>query len=699
MATRYQAIVEAKLAGASIQNAIEAQAKNARLTISNVSVNTGKLVSAIQAELNRANFRVNVSGIGAQIGSTIGAQIQRQVQSSLNNIHLVNGGIGNIGNMLQGAGFDKKSISAVTQELNRMSLTIEKIKTTQLSNGNIKMNIQGVDQLGRAVSILREFDKETGKVVNTSKSFTQSFASHTKAVDQAAEAEKKAAEAAKKYAAEQKKAAQEQLTLTKSGTLSNKIEAWMNNNAKAAERYREQLARIRSELNGNKDSGTLTRLNAEFTQIQSAARAAGLVTNTFATSLKNVGLQVLGLGSAYQIAMKIINTVKQGVNTVVELDTALVDLRKTTTMSDSDLVSFYRDANKEAKNLGVTTKDIIQTAANWSRLGYSNKRDATMMSRYAAQFAAISPGMDIEQSTSGLVSVMKAFHIETDDVLDGIMSKINIVGNNFAVNNADIIDGMSRMSAAMSVMGQDVDSTIALFTAANEVLQNSATTSTALRSMSLRIRGFDEETEMLSDDLVNITGKIIDLTKTASKPGGVSIFTDASQTKYKDLVDYFRELSEIWDEMSAKNKNQLLNDLFGKRGAQAGAAIIKNFSAVEDALKLMQNSAGDADREMSIIMDSLEYKLNALKETGVGIWQNLFPREGIGNAIDGLTAFADVLEKITGFLGPGGTLLAAGGIAGITALIQNFGQPSEGSLNSEIFKLAYYGQEHAVMVA
>lgn len=110
----------------------------------------------------------------------------------------------------------------------------------------------------------------------------------------------------------------------------------------------------------------------------------------------------------------------------------------------------------------------------------------------------------------------------------------------------------------------------------------------------------------------------------------------------------------------------------------------------------MSNSAGDADREMSIIMDSLEYKLNALKETGVGIWQNLFPREGIGTAVEALTGLLIVLESITGFLGPGGTLLAAGGL---TALIANFGQPSEGSLNSEIFKLAYYGQEHAVMVA
>lgn len=699
MATKYQALVEAKLVGASIQSAIDSQSKNTKLTISNVTVDARKLVSAIQAELSKANFRVNVSGIGSQIGSTIGAQIQKQVQSSLNNIHLVNGGIGNISNLLQGAGFNKQSIATVTQELNRMVLTIEKIKTTQLANGNIKMNIQGVDQMGRAVSILREFDKETGNVVNTSKSFTQSFASHAKAVDQAAEAEKKAAEAAKKYAAEQKKVAQEQLTLTKSGTLSNKIEAWMNNNTKAAERYREQLERIRSELNGNKDSATLTRLNAEFTQIQSAARAAGLVTNTFATSLKNVGLQVLGIGSAYQVAMKIINAVKSGVNTVVELDTALVDLRKTTTMSDSDLVSFYRDANKEAKELGTTTQQIIQSAADWSRLGFSDKQSATQMARYASQFAAISPGVSVEQSTTGLVSVMKAFGIETDQVLDGIMSKINVVGNTAATSNAEILQGLQNSSAAMATMGDSLENTIALFTAGQEIAQDASKTGNALRSIALRVRGYDEETMQLSSDLTEIKGKVIDLTKTAKQPGGVSLFTDETQTHYKTIYQYLHDISEIWDDLSESNRQELGELLFGKHRYQIGASIIKNMAAADKALENMQNSAGDADREMSIIMDSLEYKLNALKVTGEGIWQNLFPREGIGNAVDSLTSILEVVEKITDVLGPGGTLLAAGGIAGITALIKNFGQPSEGSLNSEIFKLAYYGQEHAVMVA
>lgn len=65
---------------------------------------------------------------------------------------------------------------------------------------------------------------------------------------------------------------------------------------------------------------------------------------------------------------KIIEMIQKGVNIVKELDTALVDLRKTTTMSSTDLKDFYSDANEAAKEYGVTTKQIIDQASSWSRL-------------------------------------------------------------------------------------------------------------------------------------------------------------------------------------------------------------------------------------------------------------------------------------------------------------------------------------------
>lgn len=126
---------------------------------------------------------------------------------------------------------------------------------------------------------------------------------------------------------------------------------------------------------------------------------------------------------------------------------------------------------------------------------------------------------------------------------------------------------------------------------------------TGLRSVAMRIRSVNEETEEIDEDLVNITGDLIDLTKTAQHTEGVSVFKPGSTTEFKSLVEYFREIHAIWGEMTEKQRSDFLAKAFGKVQAQTGAAIITNFNQVEKALEKMENSAGSADAEMEIIKD------------------------------------------------------------------------------------------------
>lgn len=52
------------------------------------------------------------------------------------------------------------------------------------------------------------------------------------------------------------------------------------------------------------------------------------------------------------------------------------------------------------------------------------------MAQMSSQFASISPGMTIDNATDGLVSSMKAFHIEVEDVEREIMDNVNRIGKN-----------------------------------------------------------------------------------------------------------------------------------------------------------------------------------------------------------------------------------------------------------------------------
>ena len=77
-----------------------------------------------------------------------------------------------------------------------------------------------------------------------------------------------------------------QLTMTKSSTLSNSIESWMNQNTKAAQVYGDKLREIQALLANNSDPIMLAKARAELAKIKSEAKVAGLVTSQFATSLK-----------------------------------------------------------------------------------------------------------------------------------------------------------------------------------------------------------------------------------------------------------------------------------------------------------------------------------------------------------------------------------------------------------------------------
>lgn len=113
----------------------------------------------------------------------------------------------------------------------------------------------------------------------------------------------------------------------------------------------------------------------------------------------------------------------------------------------------------------------------------------------------------------------------------------------------------------------------------------------------------------------------------------------------------------------------MLEAIAGKRQGQIIAATLDNFEAATKAMDEMADSAGDADNEMAIITESAEYKLNRLKQTGVGIAQNVFDSDMVKGSIDGINKFAEAIDFLTKKIGLLGTIgLVGGSIFGIKNL-------------------------------
>lgn len=197
------------------------------------------------------------------------------------------------------------------------------------------------------------------------------------------------------------------------------------------------------QLKSGDPSINLRKITEEIIKIENAEIAAGRAGKSLWDIFKTKSTygfigQMQSYLSMYVGFYGMVNGVKKSVSTITELDTALVDLKKTTAMNENQLENFYYDSNNVAKQMGVTTQEIIDQASAWSRLGFSTNEAATEMAKLSSQFASISPGMSVDESQSGLVSIMKAWSINPDQVKSEIMDPINKLGKIIAQTYSNV---------------------------------------------------------------------------------------------------------------------------------------------------------------------------------------------------------------------------------------------------------------------
>lgn len=706
--------------------------------ISDLQKNIDK-TSTLKLKVELADDSLDIKGLNnllsknfSNAGANAGQSFSKSLSSSLNKIHLVNGGIGNVKNILQGAGFDKKSINSITQDLNKMILTVNKINTNQLRNGNIRMKISGVDELGRAVNIVRTFDKETGNVINTTKSFTQSFSSTLKGISDSAkntlsniqlkintgdfktkidsvktslnslangsESAKKnialleaafdtmnsstatpkekiqayrdfnsilsttrtqlseAEKAERKFAQSTKEAKRETETLTKSNTLSSNIQAWMQQNVKAAERYGDVLRELQQQLNNNSDPVTFRSASLRFSEIKSEAKAAGLVVNTFNQSLKDTVKQLLNIGSTVAVIQQVIRVLRQMYEAVYDIDTAMTELYKVTDESTSRYAQYLNNAKKSAQELGRSVSSYINQTASWAKLGF-NIDEAEELSKISSIYANVG---DIEDETavSDMVTAMKAFNIEASNSIT-IVDALNELGNNFATSAGDLGQGLTKSASALHAAGTDIKETLAMLTGGTEITQNATEFGQFLKTSSMRIRGMKGELEALGeevddniDSISKVQTQILNLTH-----GKVNIFDDAGN--FRDYYDIMKEISSIYDDLQATERASLDEILFGKRGANQGAALISAFQSgqIEKAYQTAVNSAGSAYKEQERWMESLQAKTAQLEAAWQSLSETILNSDFLKGLIDSGTIALNVLDNITSTIGTLNTLL------------------------------------------
>ena len=163
------------------------------------------------------------------------------------------------------------------------------------------------------------------------------------------------------------------VTLTnKIQTLRNQIERFMSNNGKAMNNgYRSQFDTLLNQLNTIANTGDFNKAKAKFQELTNEINKLGLRGNSVMDSLKQKLTKFASWMGLTMITASVSREIRGMYSDIITLDTALVDLNKTFQGTSAELEIVYNSANEIAKELGVTTEQVINQASAWSRLGWT----------------------------------------------------------------------------------------------------------------------------------------------------------------------------------------------------------------------------------------------------------------------------------------------------------------------------------------
>lgn len=417
----------------------------------------------------------------------------------------------------------------------------------------------------------------------------------------------------------------------------------LNTAVPAGVEYSEKLEHLQQRaLSGG---WSFKKFSTELSVWRHHAEEAGAMAETAGQKFSRMLGDKIGYGAIALVLTKVRQALGQIYTNVVNLDTAMTELKKVTDETDATYQKFLTNAGARARELGATITDTVNATASFARLGYGIE-DASKLADAAVVYKHVGDGIEsIDQASESIIATMQAFGVQAQDVMT-IVDKFNEVGNREAITSAGIGDAMLRSASAMKAANNSLDETIALIAAANTVVQDPVKVGTTMKTISMFLRaakteaeeagestdGMAESVSKLREELLALTGKRVDIM--------------ADDKTFKSTYQIMKEMSQVWHDLSDVSQANILEKLGGKRNSNVVAALVENFAVAEKSLKESQDSAGSALEENEKYLDSINGKLDRLRASWEQLSNSLLGNEVIKKLIDALRAVLDFFNKI-----------------------------------------------------
>ena len=348
-----------------------------------------------------------------------------------------------------------------------------------------------------------------------------------------------------------------------------------------------------------------------------------------------------------------INLLKRGIDEAVqsvkELDKAMTETAVVTDYKVSDLWGMLPEYTRVANQLGATTQGAYETMTLYYQQGLEQQQ-AFELGAETMKMARIA-GLDYAETTDMMTAALRGFNMELNETS---AKRVNDVYSELAAITAsdteELGTAMQRTASIAASAGASFEGTTAFLAQAIETTREPAENiGTAMKTIVARF----QEMKKNPLEIGEVDGEEVDYNKIDAALKTIGVDLKDTNGQFRDFDQVMLDISARWDGLSQSQQRYIATVAAGSRQQSRFIAMVSNYERTMQLMEAANNSAGASDEQFGKTMDSLESKLNQLHNAWQQFTMGIANNSMIKMAVDGLTGFLNVTNKIIDVLSLG----------------------------------------------
>lgn len=405
---------------------------------------------------------------------------------------------------------------------------------------------------------------------------------------------------------------------------------------------------------GREAIGEMTNQTRGLTQAQADAAAGQQRLNSDLEQLKSRIGYFFSLTNSVQLFRRAVNS---AMDTVKELDKTMTEAAVVTDFSVGDMWKKLPQYSKAAQDLGVSINGMYQATTLYYQQGL--KTNAAMSLGVETMKMAKIAGIDSTEATKAMTAALRGFNMELNETS---ATKVNDVYSQLAAvtaaDTSQIATAMEKTASIAAAANMEFETTAALLAQIIETTQEAPETAgTALKTIIARFSEVKSLREQGQTSGQDSEGEAIDVNKIQTALRSVGISMEGFFAGTEGLDDVLLKLAEKWSGLDFETQRYIATMAAGSRQQSRFIAMMSDYSRTTELVTEAQNSAGASSRQFSKTLESMESKLQRLKNAWDQFAMGLANNEILKGAVDILTEMIEGVNKLTNALSAGNGLV------------------------------------------